>query len=108
MNDQSKVSGNTTIDNEVIDTIVRMTTTETPGVNRIFATSSNPGVKVRIADGTVSADVYVVLDQRKNTIDVGRDLQKKISRAIQEMIGMEVGCINVHIEDYEFPEEASK
>ena len=105
MNEQKKASGYTTIDNDVIDTIIRMTTTETEGVNRIFTNSSNPGVKVKISDGVVFADVYVVLNKRTNSVEVGHDLQKSISRAIQEMIGMKVGSINIHIEDYEYLDE---
>jgi uncharacterized alkaline shock family protein YloU len=39
---------------------------------------------------------------------VGRDIQQQVTRAIQEMTGMEVGQVNIHIEDihYEGSEEA--
>lgn len=103
MNEKERVSGNTTVAPEVIEAIVRMTTNDTDGVNHIYTTSSSTGVKIKIVDNMVNADVYVVLDQRENTVEVGRELQNKIARAISEMVGMKVGTVDIHVEDFEYP-----
>jgi len=103
MSEKPRVAGCTTIAPEVIETIIKMTACETKGVNRVFVSPSNSGVKIKIEENIVHADVYVILDHRQNTLKVGKKLQNDISRAISETVGMEPGCINIHVEDFDFP-----
>ncbi|MHC1770796.1 MAG: Asp23/Gls24 family envelope stress response protein [Flexilinea sp.] len=103
MSEKPRVAGSTTIAPEVIETIIKMTASETKGVNRIYVSSSNSGVKLKIDENIVNAEVYVILDHRQNTLKVGKKLQSDISRAISESVGMEAGCINIHVEDFDFP-----
>jgi uncharacterized alkaline shock family protein YloU len=35
---------------------------------------------------------------------VSRNVQKSVARAISDMVGMEAGKINIHIEDIDFEE----
>jgi uncharacterized alkaline shock family protein YloU len=72
------------------------------GVNRIFQRGYDEGVRIRIEDDRVYSDVHVVLDQNVNIREVSRNVQNAVSRAISEMVGMEVGRVNVHIEDIHF------
>jgi uncharacterized alkaline shock family protein YloU len=51
---------------------------------------------------TVYADIYVVLSKEINIRDVSRSIQNQIARAISEMVGMEVGRVNVHVEDIDY------
>ena len=37
-----------------------------------------------------------------NVRDISREVQTRVSRAITEMVGMEVGGVNVHIIDIDF------
>lgn len=103
MSEKPRVAGCTTIAPEVIETIIKMTASETKGVNRIFVNPSNSGVKIKIEENIVHADIYVILDHRQNTLKVGKKLQNDVSRAISETIGMEPGQINIHVEDFDFP-----
>jgi uncharacterized alkaline shock family protein YloU len=106
--------GKTTIAPEVLLTIVRLTALEVDGVsqlstlpggvNRLFRRGYGEGVRIEIEDDTVYADLYVVLKNNVNIRKVSRDLQKEISRAISDMVGMRVGRINIHIEDIDYPE----
>lgn len=98
---QNTTSGITTIASEVIETIIIQTASETKGVNRISAHSSHPGVKLKIDGKNVNADVFVVLNAKENTNKVGAELQKNISRAIIETVGMESGKINIHVDNFE-------
>ena len=62
MSDNERVPGNTTVAPEVLETIIEMTVNETQGVSRIFSNNTaNSGVKLKIADGIVNADIYIVL-----------------------------------------------
>ena len=89
MSDNERVPGNTTVAPEVLETIIEMTVNETQGVSRIFNSSNaNSGVKLKIADGIVNADIYIVLDADCNTIEVCKKLQKKTHRAIKDIVGI--------------------
>ena len=57
------------------------------------------GVHIEIVDDAVSADVYLVAAQKVSLYDLGRQVQIRVSRAIQDMVGMPVLAVNVHIGD---------
>ncbi|MGW8250890.1 MAG: Asp23/Gls24 family envelope stress response protein [Anaerolineales bacterium] len=106
--------GKTTIAPDVLLTTVRLTTLQVDGVsrmgpvparvNRLFRRGYGEGVRIEIQDNTVLTDIYVILDHDVNIRDVSRSIQRDVARAISEIIGMEVGRINIHIEDIDYPE----
>jgi uncharacterized alkaline shock family protein YloU len=107
--------GKTTVALDVLVTIARLTTLEVPGVSRLSASpsrglfsrrSSCEGICLEVEEDTVSADIYVVLESDVNIREVGRNIQHRVARAISEMIGMQVGRINIHVEDIDYPTEA--
>ena len=105
MDEMERVPGNTTVAPEVMETIIKMTANETLGVARLYSNSNaQNGVKMKIADGVVNADIYLVIESDSNTLEVCKRVQKKIARAIKEMVGMNVGYVNIHIEDFNYPE----
>ena len=107
--------GRTTIAPEVLVTIARLTALEVPGVsrmaviprtpNRLLARGANEGVRLEIQEDEVSADVYLVLKNGVNILEVSRQVQAEIARSISEMVGMHIGQVNIHIEDIDFPAE---
>ena len=78
------------------------------GVNRLFRRGAANGVQIAIHENIVVADIFIIVKEEVNIREVGRDIQQQVTRAIQEMTGMEVGQVNIHIEDihYEGSEEA--
>lgn len=110
MSDQS--AGKTTIAPEVLTTIARLNTLSVQGVSRLATTpvdmnrliAGNPpdGVKISVENGVVYVDLYVILEFNHKVRDVCRSIQTRVSRAIEEMVGMEVGKINIHVEDIDF------
>ena len=117
MSDAPRSPGKTTIDPGVLVTIAQLTALQVDGVsrmsslpgsvNRFLRRSHGQGVKIEIEDDKVHADVYVVLTPEANLRDVGRNIQDEIARAISEMVGMDVGAINIHIEDIDYAEISS-
>jgi len=120
MTTATRTPGKTTIAPEVLLTIVQLTVLKVPGVsslstspntvNRIFNISrkkhplqGNEGVRIEILDDVVYADLYVVVRSEYNVRDVSHNIQHEVSRAISEMIGMQVGRVNIHIEDVDYP-----
>lgn len=105
MNEKERVPGNTTVAPEVMETIIQMTANDTQGVARLSSNNNaQNGVKMKIVDGVVNADIYLVLESDCSTLEVCRRVQTKVARAIKEMVGMNVGSVNVHIEDFNYPE----
>jgi len=114
---KNDLPGKTTVSPDVLVTIARLSTLAVPGVsrmapipggvNRLFRRGNSDGVRIEIEQNTVFADLYFVVKQDVNIREVSRNVQKQTARAIQEMVGMEIGHVNIHIEDIEY-EDASE
>jgi uncharacterized alkaline shock family protein YloU len=106
----------TTISPEVLLTISRLAALQVEGVSRMSPVpvanvprlmkrgQIGEGIAIEILDNVFYADLFVVMKSGVNVREVSRLLQKEISRAISEMVGMTVGRINIHIEDIDYPE----
>ena len=112
MSDPTYFTGRTTIAPDVLVTIVKLTVLSVTGVsrlapipgrvNRIFKREAVDGVEISVENNTVYADVHVVFQRDVNVRDVSRSIQNQVARAVKEMVGMEVGKVNVHVEDIEY------
>ena len=103
--------GKTTIAPEVLLAIVRLETQKVSGVHALapvpgavnrFLRRSEPGVRLQVHDDVVDADIYVILDGHTNLRQVSRDIQRAVAQALERMVGMTPGRINVHIEDLHY------
>ena len=77
------------------------------GVNRLFKRGIQNGVRIEVDDNVIDADLYIILKPDVNIREVSRNVQQQVARAIQEMIGMEISSIDIHIEDIDFAGEAT-
>lgn len=117
MTGKNDTPGKITVSPDVLVTIARLSTLTVPGVsrmapvpggvNRLFRRGSGDGVRIEIEQNTVFADLYFAVKQDVNIREVSRNVQKQAARAIQEMVGMEIGHVNIHIEDIDY-EDASE
>jgi len=106
--------GKTTVAPDVLITIARLAALSVPGVarmapvsggvNRFFRRGANDGVQIEVQQNTVFADLFLILKESVNIREVSRNVQQQVARAIQEMVGMEIGQIDIHIEDIEYEE----
>jgi len=118
MNDTEIPKGKTTIAPEVLLTIARLTTLNVPGVSRVWQLPTDSvkkvlkkghvgeGVAIEVIDDVVYADIYVVLKNDMNVREVSYQIQAQVTRAISEMVGMNVGSVNIHVEDIDYPVES--
>jgi uncharacterized alkaline shock family protein YloU len=60
------------------------------------------GVVLQVSGQHVTVDVYLVMQPDVSMRDVSREAQQSITRSIQELVGMEVDAVNVHIDDVEY------
>jgi uncharacterized alkaline shock family protein YloU len=112
MDKPTNTEGKTTIAPDVLITIARLTALSVPGVsrlapvpggvNRLFRKGIDEGIQLTVENNTVYADLYVIMQPEINVREVGHVIQNKVARAISEMVGMEVGKVNIHIEDIDY------
>lgn len=112
MESLAKEVGKTTISPEVLHKIARLTTLSVQGVSRMadfggslekfLSKEEFKGVKVDLRNGKAFVEIFVVLMSNFNVRDVSREIQARVSRAISEMVGMEVGGVTIHVMDIDF------
>jgi len=114
MNEEHK-TGKTTVAPDVLVNIARLSALSVSGVsrmadvsggvNRLFKRGIQDGVRIEVEDNVIAVDLYVILKSDVNIREVSRNIQQQVARAIQEMIGMEIGSIDIHIENIDFDGE---
>lgn len=72
------------------------------GVNRLFRKGSGEGVRIDVDDNRVAADLYLIMEHGVDVREVSREVQQEVARAMEEMVGMQVDRVDVHIEEIEF------
>jgi uncharacterized alkaline shock family protein YloU len=113
--EETRPPGKTTVAPDVLINIAALTTLSIDGVSRMSANPSgvnrllhrgqfSDGIRVTIENSTVHADIHVILNSDVNIRQVSRNIQREVARAISEMVGMDVGKINIHIEDIDYQE----
>ena len=106
--------GKTTISPEVLVSITLLATMSVEGVSRmspvprdvntLFKKGLSEGVGITVEDNVVFTEIYVILKKGVKVRDVCHSIQTQVSRSIAEMVGMEVGRVNVHVEDIDYSE----
>jgi len=103
--DKQPKIGKITVAPEVLETIARLTTLAVPGVTRMISPPGmrrllgQDGVRIEVTGNSVRVKLYVVTEPHANMLNVGRQIQAEVTRAIQDMIGMDVLSVDVYIED---------
>jgi len=97
---EEKHSGSTTIAPSVLNTIARLTALATPGVTAMAPVFPGAGRGGHETEG-VKIAMYVVINGAENVRVVAEAVQQRVTRAISEMVGMEVASVNVHVTDIE-------
>ena len=113
-----EITGKTTIAPEVLLTIARLSALSVEGVSRLANVpggvdrlfnrgSINEGVRINVEKNTVFVELFVILEKDVNVREVSRNIQAQVTRAISEMVGMDVSRVNIHVEDINYNLEVS-
>ena len=113
-----RAPGTTTMAPGVLVTLARLTALAVPGVaamattpggvNRLFRRGSGEGVSIQVEEDCVCVDLYLILDQDVNVREVSRKVQSDVARAIEDMVGMDVLRVDVHIEDIQYAQTSEE
>ena len=65
------------------------------------------GVEIEVIGNSVRVKLHVVTEPHVSMLSLGHQIQAEVTRAVQDMVGMEVLSIDVHIEDVAYPSEGA-
>jgi len=112
--------GRVTIAPEVLVTIARLTTQSVRGVAQMChqlgpsnvdrlrgRVAGGGGVQIAVLDDAVRVDVYIIVEPDVSMRGVSEKIQEAVTRAIQDMVGMKVSAVNIHIEDVAYNRRGS-
>jgi uncharacterized alkaline shock family protein YloU len=108
-------AGKTTLTPDVLLTIARMAALEVEGVSRMATVKGGvnnlfrrgiDGVRIAVEDNNAFIDLFLVLVGDVHIREVSRQVQQAVTRAIAEITGLEVGHVNIHVEDIDFQTES--
>ena len=105
-------SGRVTIAPDVLVTIARLATQSIKGVAELChhigpgsidrltgRVAGGNGVQVAVVDDAVRVELFIVVEPDVNMRIVSEEIQEVVTRAIQDMVGMSVSAVNIHIQD---------
>ncbi len=110
-------SGNVKISEEVIASIAAIAVSEVEGVKSLSAgigsdiagllgkKNLTKGVKIKFSESSVEIDVFISVKFGSIICDVAKEIQSKVTSAVESMAGMHVTAVNVNVTGISFDEE---
>jgi uncharacterized alkaline shock family protein YloU len=110
--------GEVQIADEVVAIIAGLAATEVDGVASMAGNITNElvsklgmknlsrGVKVTVLEGVVTVDLNI--EYGKNILETSKKVQEKVKSSIENMTGLEVADVNIHIASVDMENEKGK
>lgn len=108
------------ITDEVIAIIAGIAATEVPGVygmsgglaggiaEALGRKNLSKGVKINAGDTEVIIDIYIIVEFGFRIPDVAWSIQEKVKKVVEEMTGLHVVEVNIHIQGVNIEKEHKK
>ena len=112
--------GEVKIADEVVTVIAGLAATEVDGVASMGGNITNElvsklgkknlskGVRVTILEGVVTVDLSLNIEYGRNILETSKKVQEKVKAAIENMTGLEVADVNIHIASVDMENEKGK
>lgn len=117
----ANANGTVSFATDVVATIAGLAATEVEGVANMVGAQSGgfaeifkrgqstrsltKGVRVELNDNTVAIQLTIVVDYGTPVPDVAKSIQENVKKAIENMSGLEVTAVNVHVQGVSFEKE---
>ena len=62
------------------------------------------GVKVEVGTEEAKVDIFIVVDYGHRIPDVAWNIQEKVKTTLEEMTGLRVAHVNIHVQGVQFPQ----
>ncbi|EGY76456.1 Asp23/Gls24 family envelope stress response protein [Peptoniphilus indolicus] len=83
---------------ESVDGVVKMQASLKSSVTDILGVKNiGRGVKVSVGEQEAVIDTYVTVEYGRNIVEIAKVVQEKVKEAVENMTGLEVVEINVHV-----------
>ena len=117
MAERSTPEGRVRISEEVVATIAGLAANEVPGVagmmgslvsglgERLGRKNPQKGVKVELGEAEANLDLYLVVDYGARIPEVAQKVQEGVRQAVENMTGLAVPAVNIHVQGVAFPPE---
>ena len=112
--------GTIKIADEVVSIIAGIAATEVKGVagmsggvtggivEMLGRKNLSKGVKVEVGEKETSVDLYVIVEYGERIPEVAWNIQENVKQAIENMTGIEVVEVNIHVQGVNFQHEPNK
>lgn len=112
--------GTIKITDEVVAIIAGIAATEVPGVTSMSGgiaggiaealgrKNLSKGVKVEVGEKEAAIDLYIIVDYGFRIPEVAWTIQEKVKHAVEEMTGLNVVEVNIHIQGVNIEKEHKK
>ena len=110
ISENTEVSGNVKISDEVIATIAGIAAEEIKGVSGMYGSFADgiaeklgakknfsKGIKVEMSDDCVTLDLDVIIEYGAKIPDVSWEIQENVKNNIETMTGLCVEKVNIHV-----------
>ncbi len=78
-----------------------------PGLlSRLFRRNEVPGVRVHMRKGQIILDLYVIVQYGTRISEVAQGVMNRVKYAVEQMVGIPIAEINVHVQDVRVNHEA--
>ncbi|HAU31612.1 MAG TPA: Asp23/Gls24 family envelope stress response protein [Desulfotomaculum sp.] len=106
--------GSIRIADEVVRIIAGLAATEVQGVTGMSGglaggiaeilgrKNLSKGVKVEVGEKEAAVDIYVIVDYGAKIPDIASQIQQKVRKAVNDMTGLNVKVVNIHIQGVSF------
>ena len=117
MEEEAGDSGSVHIANDVVEIIASMAAVEVAGVagmsgglvggitELLGKRNLSKGVKVDVADGVATLDLYLAVAFGCRIPDVANEVQHRVKQAVETMTGLVVRQVHIHVQGVTFPPE---
>lgn len=112
--------GTIKITEEVVSIIAGMAATEVQGVagmsggiaggiaEMLGRKNLSKGVKVEVGEREAAIDLFIIVDYGCRIPDVAWDIQERVKKSVENMTGLNVIEVNIHVQGVNFDKEHKK
>jgi uncharacterized alkaline shock family protein YloU len=112
--------GSIRIADEVVSIIAGLAATEVDGVasmsggiaggiaEALGRKNLSKGVKVEVGEEEAAVDLFMIVGYGSRIPDVAWNVQENVKKAVENMTGLRVVKVNVHIQGVSFPQQKSE
>lgn len=105
------------IADEVVSIIAGLAATEVEGVSAMSGgiaggiadvlgrKNFSKGVKVEVGAEDAKIDIFIVVKYGERIPDVAWDIQESVKKAVENMTGLKVSSVNIHVQGVQFPQK---